>query len=94
MGSVRWRKVVRDLGTHKLRSLLVVLSIAVGVFAIGTIAGADAWLREYSSTNVTDGVGHFAAVGDSKCARALATDFEIAAAGPFRTVATHRDVTF
>ncbi|HEY8169017.1 MAG TPA: FtsX-like permease family protein [Candidatus Limnocylindrales bacterium] len=45
MRSVRWRKVVRDLGSHKLRSLLVVLSIAVGVFAIGTIAGADAMLQ-------------------------------------------------
>ena len=35
----RWIKVPRDLWSHKMRSLLVVLSIAVGVFAIGTIAG-------------------------------------------------------
>ena len=45
MRSVRWRKVWRDLGTHKLRSTLVVLSIAVGVFAVGTIAGSDALLQ-------------------------------------------------
>ncbi len=45
MRSVRWRKVVRDLGSHKMRTVLVVLSIAVGVFAIGTIAGADAMLQ-------------------------------------------------
>jgi putative ABC transport system permease protein len=45
MRSVRWRKVLRDLGTHKLRSALVVLSIAVGVFAVGTIAGSDALLQ-------------------------------------------------
>lgn len=35
----RWAKVLRDLWSHKTRSLLVVLSIAVGVFAIGVIAG-------------------------------------------------------
>lgn len=46
MGSVRWRKVVRDLGVARTRTVLVVLSIAVGVFAVGTIAGADALLRQ------------------------------------------------
>ncbi len=51
MRSVRWRKVVRDLGTHKLRTVLVVLSIAVGVFAVGTIAGANALLQ----SNLRDG---------------------------------------
>jgi putative ABC transport system permease protein len=35
-----WRKVLADLWGNKLRSLLVVASIAVGVFAIGVIAGA------------------------------------------------------
>ena len=34
----RWRKVFSDLWENKLRTLLVVASIAVGVFAIGTIA--------------------------------------------------------
>ena len=34
----RWRKVFTDLWENKLRTLLVVASIAVGVFAIGTIA--------------------------------------------------------
>jgi putative ABC transport system permease protein len=36
----RWRKVLSDLWDNKLRTLLVVASIAVGVFAIGMIAGA------------------------------------------------------
>jgi putative ABC transport system permease protein len=45
MRSVRWRKALRDLGSHPVRSVLVVLSIAVGVFAIGTIAGANAMLQ-------------------------------------------------
>jgi putative ABC transport system permease protein len=36
----RWRKVLSDLWDNKARTLLVVLSIAVGVFAVGMIAGA------------------------------------------------------
>ena len=36
----RWRKVFSDLVDNKARTLLVVLSIAVGVFAIGVIVGA------------------------------------------------------
>src|SRR3712207_6426599 len=35
----RWRKVLRDVRGNKTRTLLVVLSIAVGVFAVGTTAG-------------------------------------------------------
>ena len=34
----RWRKVLADLWINKMRTLLVVASIAVGVFAIGAIA--------------------------------------------------------
>jgi putative ABC transport system permease protein len=35
----RWRKVLADLWDNKVRTLLVVASIAVGVFAIGVISG-------------------------------------------------------
>ena len=34
----RWIKVLSDLSASKTRTLLVVLSIAVGVFAVGMIA--------------------------------------------------------
>ena len=33
----RWRKVVRDLWSNKTRTILVVLAIAVGVFAFGSV---------------------------------------------------------
>ncbi|MBI5303018.1 MAG: ABC transporter permease [Chloroflexi bacterium] len=33
----RWRKILRDLWLNKTRTLLVVLSIAVGVFGVGTV---------------------------------------------------------
>lgn len=38
----RWRKVLSDLWDNKTRTLLVVFSIAVGVFSIGVISGAYA----------------------------------------------------
>jgi len=37
--SVIWYKVWFDLWHNKLRTLLVILSIAVGVFAVGTTFG-------------------------------------------------------
>ncbi len=36
--AVPWRKVLRDLWNFKTRTVLIVLSIAVGVFAVGAIA--------------------------------------------------------
>ncbi len=33
----RWRKVLRDLGSSRTRTILVILSIAVGIFAVGTV---------------------------------------------------------
>ena len=42
----RWRKVLADLWGNKARTLLVVASIAVGVFAIGVIAGTYVILAE------------------------------------------------
>ncbi len=37
----RWRKVLRDLWLNRTRTFLVVLSIAVGVAAIGMVAGSQ-----------------------------------------------------
>jgi putative ABC transport system permease protein len=37
----RWRKVLRDLWHNKTRTLIVVLSIAVGVFAVGMISSTQ-----------------------------------------------------
>lgn len=48
----RWRKVVRDLMSHKLRTLLVVLSIAVGIFAILVVVGGRGILLETFGDNL------------------------------------------
>lgn len=48
MMSIRWKKVVRDLTSNRSRTALVVLSIAVGIFATGAILGArQVLLREF-----------------------------------------------
>ena len=52
----RWRKVLLDLWNNKMRSLLVVASIAVGVFAIGMIVGSYVLIysdirTDYASVN-------------------------------------------
>jgi putative ABC transport system permease protein len=52
----RWTKVLADLWDNKMRTLLAVLSIAAGVFAIGTIGNAGAILNQdmgvsYASVN-------------------------------------------
>jgi putative ABC transport system permease protein len=52
----RWRKVLSDLIDNKARTILVVFSIAVGVFAIGVIAGTYVIISEdmgvsYSANN-------------------------------------------
>lgn len=59
MGSPRWSKVVRDLWGNKTRTLLVVLSIAVGVFAVGTVSGSNTIItrdlaRSYQATRPAD----------------------------------------
>jgi ABC-type antimicrobial peptide transport system permease subunit len=52
----RWRKVIRDLWGNKIRTILVVLSIAIGVFSIGMIVSTQILLEEdlavsYAATN-------------------------------------------
>lgn len=56
MPSPRWFKVLRDLWSNKLRTGLVVLSIAVGVFAVGLITSSQVILdrdmnASYQATN-------------------------------------------
>jgi putative ABC transport system permease protein len=44
----RWKKVARDLTAHRVRTALVVLSIAIGVFAIAVVMGGrEILLREF-----------------------------------------------
>ncbi len=56
--STRWVKIFKDLWGHKSRSILVILSIAVGVGAVGMINNAKSMIERdlfsiYDSTNPT-----------------------------------------
>lgn len=56
----RWRKVYRDMWSNKSRTLLVVLSIAVGVIAVGIVSGSQIVLSEalnstYTASNPASG---------------------------------------
>ena len=47
---IRWYKVISDLWSHRTRTLIVSLAVAVGVYAVGTIMAAQTlMLREFHS---------------------------------------------
>jgi cell division protein FtsX len=43
--SVTWKKVMRDLLHNKTRTILAILSTAVGVFALGFIISTSSMIR-------------------------------------------------
>ena len=46
----RWRKVFRDLSSHWFRTMLVVISIAIGIFAVGVmLGGREVLMREFEA---------------------------------------------
>src|SRR5690554_2722200 len=60
MLSPRWRKVLSDLWANKARTLLVALSIAVGIFSVGSVSAVYIMIREdvtgeYSAANPHSG---------------------------------------
>jgi putative ABC transport system permease protein len=63
----RWRKVIRDLWSNKTRTLLVVLAIAVGVFAFGSVfitqevlvSDMDTQFHDYSASTITMSIPAF-----------------------------------
>ncbi len=80
----RWRKVARDLAAHRFRTLLVVLSIAVGIFAIGVVMGGRGILlrefdREYAASR-TATVAFSTSRIDEHVLRALEARDDVAAA--------------
>jgi putative ABC transport system permease protein len=54
MLSPRWRKILRDLWHNKIRTVIVVLSIAVGVFAVGMIVTTQIVLTQDMDSSYQD----------------------------------------
>jgi putative ABC transport system permease protein len=67
MHNPRWRKVLRDLWDNKTRTMLVVLAIAVGIFAFGSVfitqkvllADLGAQYRSINASTITMGIPSF-----------------------------------
>ena len=70
MRNPRWRKVIRDLWSNKTRTILVVLAIAVGIFAFASVfitrqvlmADLNTQYRSINASTITMGIPSF---GDS-----------------------------
>ncbi|KAA3657214.1 MAG: ABC transporter permease [Chloroflexi bacterium] len=94
--ALRWRKAWRDLWMHKSRTLLVVLSIAIGIFAFGLIAGAQYTLItefpiSHQKINPASGIIH-AALFDEAMVDAVRRMPEVAVAeGRFNTTVRYLD---
>lgn len=87
----RWRKVLRDLWSNKTRTILVLLSIAVGVSAIGMVMGSqlivDRYLpAAYASVNPSAGTLYTLTAFDEDQVEAVRAMDEVAEAEGRRSV--------
>lgn len=87
----RWRKVLLDLLGNKARTILVVLAITVGVFAVGFVASAQSILlreldRGYVASNKASATLYTTPIDDEMAER-IAKMPEVAAAEGRRTIA-------
>ncbi len=50
----RYRKILRDLASHWFRTFLVVVSIAIGIIAVGVmLGGREILLREFDADHTS-----------------------------------------
>ncbi len=90
MLSTRWRKALRDLWVDKTRSILVVLSIAIGIVGVGSILTSYAILtremnRNYMDTNPASAILYVEGIDDN-LVQSIQARPEIAEAEARRTV--------
>ncbi|MEZ4677956.1 MAG: hypothetical protein R2932_27430 [Caldilineaceae bacterium] len=81
----RWRKVIRDLWSNKTRTILVLLSIAVGVTAIGMVLGAQGIVDRnlpaaYAAVHPSDGLIFCITTFDDEMIKSIAAMPEIESA--------------
>ena len=87
----RWHKVLNDLWGNKIRTLLIVLSIAVGLFAVGTIVGAQAILstgmaESFAAINPSSGTVRTAELFEEDFVQAVRGMRNVAEADARRTI--------
>ena len=81
----RWHKVLNDLWSNKVRTFLIMLSIAVGLFAVGTIISARSILstemaKSYAAVNPSSGTVRTLEPFDEDFVQAVRAMPEVAAA--------------
>ena len=89
----RWKKVARDLLAHKTRTVLVVLSIAVGVFAVAVMMGGRGVLTravdEGFPATLPATVTYFTSPADDLLVSAVEREPDVAAAQGQRAVSAN-----
>jgi putative ABC transport system permease protein len=79
--SIVWRKVLRDLWRNKFRTLLVIISTAVGVFALGLVYGMsgllNARLSESHRESVPPHITFYTGPFDQEIVEAIAREPDI-----------------
>src|SRR5512146_1949373 len=90
----RWHKVINDLWSNKTRTLLIVLSIAVGLFAVGMIVSARSILQtgmaeSYAAIRPSSGVVRTLEVFDEGFVQAVRAMPDVADADGRRVIEAH-----
>lgn len=91
MLSSRWHKVFNDLWGNKTRTILIVLSIAVGLFAVGTIVSArvilvEGMAKSYTAINPSTGTVRTIELFDDDFVRSVRAMRDVVEADARRTV--------
>jgi putative ABC transport system permease protein len=91
MLSSRWYKVLNDLWGNKTRTILIVLSIAVGLFAVGTIVSARTILstemaKSFAAINPSSGTVHTEELFDEDFVRSVRAMRDVKDADARRTI--------
>jgi putative ABC transport system permease protein len=89
--SSRWYKILNDLWGNKTRTALIVLSIAVGLFAVGTIVSSQTILstemdRSYAAINPSSGTVRTLELFDEDFVRSVQAMREVQDADARRTI--------
>ncbi len=97
MISARWTKIINDLWGNKLRTLLIVLSIAVGLFAVGAIVSTRAILaagmaQAFAAINPSHGIVTTLEPFDDGFVQAVAAMPEVAAVDARRMMEVRAEV--
>jgi putative ABC transport system permease protein len=87
----RWYKILNDLWSNKMRTVLIVLSIAVGLFAVGTIVSAQTILstemdKSYAAINPSSGTVRTLELFDEDFVRSVRAMREVQDADARRTI--------